>query len=80
MTTRTCGRSCKDYRFSFLLSLSDSTFSISIFLLKDLNKLSKPLVLSGNPTHIPDALFIGLFVDKYTKENLQHILKIVLKA
>lgn len=80
MATKTCRRFYKDYGSSSALCLYNSIFSRSTFLLKNLDKFFKSLVLSNNSILVLDAFPMTLFVIKYIEENLQCILKIVLKV
>lgn len=80
ITTRTCECFYKVYNFSSILNLPGSIFSRFIFLFKDLDKLSEPLILYCNPTFILNTLFAALFIANFRKKDLQYIIKMVLKA
>ena len=80
MAARTRGRPRKGYGPSSALNLPGSTPSRSTSPLEDLDELSEPPVLSGNPTPVPDAPPLAPSVAKYTEEDLQRILKTVLEA
>lgn len=79
MAFRTCGQLCNVHGRNFA-GLSDSTHSRFTFPLGEIDELSKPLVLFGHPTHTPDAPLPVPSVTKYTEEDLQYTLKIILKA
>lgn len=80
MAARICGHSCKGNGSSSALNLPSSTFSRFIFLFEDFDKLFEPLILSDHFMPALDAPFLTPFIAKYTKQDLQHIFKIVLKA
>lgn len=70
MMVKTCGHFYKSYNPSSILNLLGSTFSISISLLQDFDKLFKSLILSEHFTALFNTLFAILFNIKYIKKNL----------
>lgn len=63
-----------------LVSLSGSISSRLISPFGDLNELFDPLVLFDYLTPALNAPLTASFIDKYTEENLQSILKTVIEA
>lgn len=80
MAARICGHPYKVYNPSSILGLFGSTPSKSTFLLKDLDELSNPLVLSSYPIPTLDIFPMALSVTKYIEKNLRRIFKIILEA
>lgn len=80
MAARICKYFCKGYGPSFMLNLLDFTRFRSTSLLKDINKLFKLPVISGQPTPAPDVLLLAPSITKYIKEDLQCIFKTILEA
>lgn len=80
IAARTCRSYFKCYDIRSVLNLPSSTLSRSISLLENLEELPEPSVLSGNPIPFLDASSLAQSITKYTKEDLQHILKMVLEV
>lgn len=80
MAAKTCGCPHKSYKHSSALGLFSSIFSGFISLLKDIDKIFEPPVLSKNHIPVPDTLSLHLSIAKYTKKDLQHIFKIILEV
>lgn len=80
MATKTCNQSCKGYGLSYVLNLPGSITFRSLSVLENLDKFFKPPILSDYSISILDICFMALSVTKYTKKDLQRILKTILEA